>query len=65
MKSSWHVGYSTVGLAVFEVCDVNVAECQDEVLKTPADEEEWIAVAQCFEERWNLLYSLGALDGKH
>ena len=42
--------------------DINLASSH---LKTPTCEEEWIAVADQFEKKWNYPCCVGAIDGKH
>ena len=34
-------------------------------LTTPSCQEEWLKIANRFEELWNLPNMIGALDGKH
>lgn len=35
------------------------------MLQIPNSEEEWLKVAQEFEEKWNFPHAIGAMDGKH
>ena len=32
---------------------------------TPSSQEDWLAISQQFEDRWNLPHIVGALNGKH
>lgn len=34
-------------------------------LQVPDTQDEWITIAQKFDERWNFPNCIGALDGKH
>lgn len=34
-------------------------------MQTPNTIEEWLSVADAFEQRWNFPHVIGALDGKH
>ncbi|CAK1604073.1 unnamed protein product [Parnassius mnemosyne] len=48
-----------------ETCDAIIATLQEEYLKFPETEEEWLDIAKTFEERWQFPHCLGAIDGKH
>ena len=37
----------------------------DEVMLTASTEQEWRAISQRFEERWNMPHALGAIDRNH
>lgn len=47
------------------VCNAIQRHFTDDYFKTPTTEQEWLQVAQEFEDRWQLPHCLGALDGKH
>lgn len=34
-------------------------------MQVPSSEEEWLAVAQEFEKKWDFPHAIGAMDGKH
>ena len=48
-----------------EVCDAIVRNIGKTFLKVPSSMEEWIAIADLFEETWQCPNCLGAIDGKH
>jgi hypothetical protein len=41
------------------------AEFAAEVIQCPTTTEEWTAIAEQFEKRWQFPHCCGALDGKH
>ena len=58
-------GYSSVVWSVQDVCQAIIQELKDEVMPQPKTQENWKAIAQQFQDRWNVSHALGALDGKH
>ena len=62
---SFRVAHNTISSIVREVCTAIIEEYGDELVRCPTSPQEWKAVAQGFEERWNSPHTIGALDGKH
>ena len=58
-------GYSTVVWNVPEVCQAVIQERKDEVMPLPRTQENWKAIAQQFQDRWNVPRALGVLCEKH
>ncbi|KAI8432783.1 hypothetical protein MSG28_013742 [Choristoneura fumiferana] len=50
--------------AISEVCAA-INEALQNYAKTPSTEEEWLSIAQEFNEKWNFPNCIGAVDGKH
>ena len=65
MKYNFRVPQNTISVIVREVCEVIVEEYKNEVITCPSTPEEWKAIAEQFERRWNVPHAVGALDGKH
>ena len=59
------VSRSSICNMIVPVCSAIQRHYAEEVFKTPTTEAEWLAIAQDFEDRWQLPHALGALDGKH
>ena len=54
MHNAWRVVFSTVRKDVVKVCEAIITEFQDEVMETPANEDEWKEVAWWFQQCCNL-----------
>ena len=65
LQYDFRCDYSTVVWSVQEVCQAIMQELKDEVLPLPRTQEDWKAIAQQFQDRWNVPHAPGALDGKH
>ena len=50
---------------VQEVCDAIVRNIGKTFLKVPSSMEEWITIADLFDETWQYHNCLGAIVGKH
>ena len=61
---SFRVVHNIISLIAREVCTAIIEEHGDELVRCPTSPQEWKAVAQGFEDRWNS-HTIGALDGKH
>ena len=48
-----------------EVCTAIHEEYETEVVKCPSTPEEWKAIRDGFQRRWQFPHCLGAIDGKH
>ena len=62
---AFRVGDNTISKIVPETCRAIIACYADEVVKLPTTPQEWKAVANLFEEKWNFPHTIGAIDGKH
>ena len=65
MKFDFRIPANTLSVLVKEVCQAIVDVYKDEVMQCPTTRDEWKAVADKFEQRWNVPHACGALDGKH
>ena len=65
LSFSYRIGRSTVSKIVSETSLAIFHALRDPYLKTPTTEEEWLNIANGFEETWNFPHCIGALDGKH
>ncbi|XP_018360010.1 PREDICTED: uncharacterized protein LOC108759188, partial [Trachymyrmex cornetzi] len=58
------IGVSTVSKIISETCAALWITLHESVMPVP-NEESWLRIANEFERKWNFLYCLGAIDGKH
>ena len=65
LSYNFRVAPNTISLIINEVCDAIKAEFAAEVIQCPTTTEEWTAIAEQFEKRWQFPHCCGALDGKH
>ncbi|XP_036320822.1 uncharacterized protein LOC118735273 isoform X2 [Rhagoletis pomonella] len=60
-----HISRKTISKFLPEVLEALTEALQEEYLKTPTTEKEWLDVANNFESLWQFPHTLGAIDGKH
>lgn len=65
LQYQFRISVSAVALIVPEVCQAIYDALKEEYLHFPDKEEEWLAIADSFEEKWQLPHCVGAADGKH
>ncbi|XP_063957563.1 putative nuclease HARBI1 [Lytechinus pictus] len=65
LSYSFRVARETICKFIPEVCQAIVDEYANEVIQCPTTEQEWRAIAEEYERRWNVPHVMGALDGKH
>ena len=56
---------ASISYIIKEVCQAIFQYLGPSHLKVPSTDEEWLAIAAKFEERWNYPNCIGAVDGKH
>ncbi|XP_011292455.2 uncharacterized protein LOC131803498 [Musca domestica] len=54
----------SLGRIVFETCGV-IIKILKPYIKMPTNEDEWKDIANEFENQWNFINCIGAIDGKH
>ena len=57
--------HNSLSIAVREVCTAIHEEYETEVVKCPSTAEEWKAIADGFQRRWQFPHCLGTINGKH
>ena len=65
LQYGWRIPPNSLSIVVREVCQAICDEYMDEVMTPPTTPEEWQAIADGFQNRWNFPHTIGALDGKH
>ena len=58
------LGKSTVSGIIDEVCEA-IWDALSDYVKAPKTLEEWMKIAQEFEDIWNMPHCIGAIGGKH
>lgn len=61
----FYIPFNTISVIVPEVCDAIFNVLKEDYLKIPSTEDEWIQIANGFNEKWNFPNCIGSVDGKH
>ena len=64
LEYSFRISRQTISSIVVETCQALYKVLAPEFFQTPKTEEEWKAIGNKFESRWNFPNGLGAIDGK-
>ena len=65
LSFSYRIGKATVSKIVSETSLAIYNSLKQLQLKPPSSKEEWFSILPGFEDSWNFLHCLGAIDGKH
>ncbi|XP_071177272.1 putative nuclease HARBI1 [Mytilus edulis] len=65
LQYDFRVARNSISKFLPEVCRAIVDEYKDEVISCPTDPNDWRAIADEFQKRWNVPHACGALEGKH
>ena len=65
LSFSFRVGKATVSKIVAETSDAIYSVLKETYLSPPKTKEDWLRIAQEFEDKWNMPHSIGCIDGKH
>ena len=65
IKYNFRVPQNTISVIVREVCEAIAEEYKDEVISCPSTPEEWRAIAEQFDRRWNVPHAVRASYGNH
>ena len=60
---AYRISCSSISKILSETCQVIWEELMTMYLRP--SENEWLAISEKFEESWNVLHAIGAIDGKH
>lgn len=61
----FRVGEATACEVVKEVCHAIYSALSPDYLQVPSTAEDWKAIAQVFDGKWDFPHCIGAIDGKH
>ena len=61
----FRIGRTTISNILRETCEAIWKALNKQYVKVPTTTNEWIEVANGFDEAWNYPHCLGAIDGKH
>ena len=62
---SFRIGKSPASNIISETCQALYLALNDRYLHPPKTENDWLHIAQEFDEIWNFPHVIGAIDGKH
>ena len=61
----FRIGKSTVSNIIRETCDGICQALLEKYLTAPESTEDWLRIAEGFQDEWNFPHCIGAIDGKH
>ena len=61
----FNVGHNTVSKFIPEVLQALMDLLKDQVFPAARSSDDWLAIANKFQTRWNFPHCIGAIDGKH
>ena len=61
----FRIGKSTVSNIIRETCDGICQALLEKYLTTPESTEDWLRIAEGFQDEWIFPHCTGAVDGKH
>ena len=61
----YRIGRQTISKLIPEACKAIYDALVAKYINTPLSHEDWLAISQQFEDRWNLPHIAGVLNGKH
>ena len=65
LSLQYRIGRQTISKIIPETCRAIYNVVVSIYVNTPSSQEDWLAISQQFEDRWNLPHIVVALDGKH
>lgn len=65
LQYQYRISSCTLTSIIPEVCSALFKVLKDEYLKCPSSKDEWLRIAESYQDRWQLPHCLGAIDGKH
>ena len=65
LSLQYHIGRQTILKITPETCKAIYDALVAKYANIPLSQEDWLAILQQFEDRWNLPHVVGALHGKH
>lgn len=65
LSFQFRISKRAISYIVQEVCSAISKNLMSVYLSVPKTEEEWMRIADEFNERWNFPNAIGAIDGKH
>ena len=65
LSFQFRISRAAISYIIKEVCSATAKHLGPHFLRVPSSSEEWLAIANTFQQKWQYPNCIGAIDGKH